>query len=234
MVSYIEKFIETKKNISNLSKKEYKKTISLLYSYMKDNNFNEINKIVIESFILYLEDKNYKITSINKYISIINNYLFYLFEIGYIKEVVKIKHLKSIKEENKTILSNNEFKKIICLIELNFENSKRNILLLYFLFYSKLKLNQVLSLKENDFYDDFQFLKIEDKIISLDIEIMNYLNEYKCEENEYLFRNKTGNKLSRQSVWKFIKQYNEKLSVNLSIDILNRSYKINKLLKNYK
>jgi len=234
VVSYIEKFIETKKNISNLSKKEYKKTISLLYSYMKDNNFNEINKIVIESFILYLEDKNYKITSINKYISIINNYLFYLFEIGYIKEVVKIKHLKSIKEENKTILSNNEFKKIICLIELNFENSKRNILLLYFLFYSKLKLNQVLSLKENDFYDDFQFLKIEDKIISLDIEIMNYLNEYKCEENEYLFRNKTGNKLSRQSVWKFIKQYNEKLSVNLSIDILNRSYKINKLLKNYK
>lgn len=234
MTGYVEEFILAKENLSVLSKKEYKKTVSLLYEYIDENKFKKINKRIIESFIIYLENENYKVASINKYISIINNYLFYLFENGYIDNVIKVKHLKNALKENRTIISYDEFDKLIHLIESNFDNTERNILILCFLFFTELKLNEILLLKENNFYDDFQFLKIKSKDISLNIEIMKYLKNYSCKKNDYLFKNKNGNKLSRQSVWKFIKLYNEKLSINLSIDILNKSYKINKLLRIYK
>lgn len=234
MTSYIEEYILTKENLSILSKKEYKKTISLLYEYIDENEFKKINKRIIESFVIYLENENYKIASINKFISIINNYLFYLFENGYIDNVIKLKHLKNTLKENITIISYDDFNTFIHLIELNFDNNKRNVLILCFLFFTELKLNEILLLKENDFYDDFQFLKINNKDISLNFEILEYLKKYSFQKNDYLFKNKNGNKLSRQSVWKFIKLYNEKLSINLSIDILNKSYKINKLLRIYK
>jgi hypothetical protein len=39
--------------------------------------------------------------------------------------------------------------------------------------------------------------------------------------------------INEQSLNSFEKKYNKNLEINLSIDLLNRSFKINKMLKNY-
>ncbi|MEA1974751.1 MAG: tyrosine-type recombinase/integrase, partial [Bacillota bacterium] len=146
---------------------------------------------------------------------------------------IYLKKFKNKVDGNKKIILKSEFIKTINLIEVNFPNSKRDIMIIYLLFNTQLKLNEILSLKKLDFKDNFQFVKVNNKIISLDKDVVKYLTNYKIDNESYLFTNNNGNVLSRQSVWKFIKKYNCKLSLNLSIDILNRSYKINKMLESF-
>lgn len=233
MVNYLDDYMRSKNELSLTTQKEYKNTLLLFYKYMENNKFDSINKYIYDSFIIELENKNYKINSINKYISIINNYFNYLLKNEYIDEKIYLKKFKNKVDGNKKIILKSEFIKTINLIEVNFPNSKRDIMIIYLLFNTQLKLNEILSLKKLDFKDNFQFVKVNNKIISLDKDVVKYLTNYKIDNESYLFTNNNGNVLSRQSVWKFIKKYNCKLSLNLSIDILNRSYKINKMLESF-
>ena len=233
MINYLNDYIKSKNELSLTTQKEYRNTLLLFYKYMEKNNFDSINKYIYDSFIIELENKNYKINSIYKYISIINNYFNYLLKNGYIDEEIYLKKFKNKVSDNKKIIFNEEFIETINLIEVNFPNSKRDVMIIYLLFNTELKLNEILSLKKLDFKDDFQFVKVDSRIISLNKEVVKNLVNYKIESDSYLFTNNSGNVLSRQSVWKFIKKYNYKLSLNLSIDVLNRSYKINKMLGNF-
>jgi site-specific recombinase XerD len=234
MINYIEDFIESKTELSIASKKEYKTVILSFYKYIENNEFNFINNQIYESFIIDFENSGHKINSINKYISIINNYFIYMFENGYINKKISNKRIKSRNGKKKKIISKNEFNKTIDLIKSNFPNSERNIMIFFLLFYTELKLKEILLLKNSNFIDGYQFVQLNDKIIYLNKDVVELLKNKKSETKEYLFTNNYGNCLSRQAVWKIINKYNSKLSLDLSIDMLNRSYKVNKILENYK
>jgi site-specific recombinase XerD len=234
MVNYIEGFIESKTELSIASKKEYKTVILSFYKYIENNKFDFINNQIYESFIIDFENSGHKINSINKYISIINNYFIYMFENGYINKKISNKRIKSRNDKKKKIISKNEFSKIMNLIKSNFPNSERNIMIFSLLFYTELKLKEILLLKNSNFIDDYQFIQLKDKLVYLNKDVVELLKNKKIETKEYLFENNYGNYLSRQAVWKVINKYNSKLSLDLSIDILNRSYKVNKILENYR
>ena len=102
------------------------------------------------------------------------------------------------------------------------------------LYKTPLNLKEILSIRFEDFEENFQFLRINGKRIALTQSIVEFLNnEIFDDKSGYLFKNYKGNQLSRQSVWKFLKKYNEKFDLNLSIDLLNHSFKINKMIENY-
>ena len=232
----LENFLESRE-LSETSKYEYKESISNLISFLNEHHINGIEDFdndLYESFVLDLKSNNYKISSINKYISIINNYCFYLYSNGYISKIISKKPFKRTKKGNKKIINKYEFKEIIELIKAHDSENNRNLRIIFLLYKTPLNLKEILSLRVSDFIDDFQFVQLNGKRIAMSQETVEFLrNEKICEVDGFIFKNYKGGQLSRQSVWKMLKKYNQELSTDLSIDLLNRSYKINKMLENY-
>jgi len=229
-------FLESRA-LSNQSKKEYKDVLLGLESFLKEYSIVKIedfNSDLYESYILDLKSNQYKVSTLNKYISIINNYCFYLYTNGYInKEIIK-DQFEITQKRNKEIINTTEFQEIIELIETHDSENRRNLRIIFLLYKTPLNLKEILSIRFEDFEENFQFLKINGKRIALTRAVVEFLNnETFNDKSGYLFKNYKGNQLSRQSVWRFLKKYNEKFALNLSIDLLNHSFKINKMIENY-
>ena len=239
MEEYISGFLLFKSDLSNNSKKSYKRYLKKLLNFLEEKDISDIEKIdklTLLSFIDDLENKNLKSNTINKYISIINSFFKFLNEKNYLNKKIKLKRLKvQKKDNNKDIVYEKDLRNFLKKIE-NDKISKRNSLIIMFLYFTPLKLKEILSIKINNFDNDFEFLNINSFQISLNKEIVKNLKEYNKKYNidDYLFVNYKNKKLSRQYVWKFLKEYSKKYKIKLSPSKLNRSYKINKLLRSYK
>ncbi|MGM0379385.1 MAG: tyrosine-type recombinase/integrase [Bacillota bacterium] len=239
MEEYIKKFLFFKNDLSNSSKKSYKRYLKKLSTYLEEKNLSNIQKIdklTLLSFIDDLENKDLKSNTINKYISIINSFFKFLNENDYIDRKIELKRLRvQKKDKNKDIIYENDLRRFLKKLN-NDKITNRNALIIMFLYFTPLKLKEILSIKIDDFHNDFEFLNINSYQISLNKDIVkklkNYDNKYKIEK--YMFINYKGKKLSRQYVWKFLKEYSKEYKIKLSPSKLNRSYKINKLLKSYK
>lgn len=230
--------MESKSHLSVETIKAYKRILNKFHEYIYNNNFGdilEIDKRIYEGFIMELENRNLKINSINRYISVINNYFIYLYKNGYIKNEIKYQSIekKNINKNNK-IITKSEFEKITSKIEKEFKNFGKYILILKFLFYTELKLKEILKLRWSDIKEDFQFVEIDNKSVSLSKEIVLSIKDfYKEEKKDHVFLNYKGTILSRQSVWRAFKRINKKFSIKITAEVLNRSYKINKILESY-
>jgi site-specific recombinase XerD len=197
-------------------------------------SIEDFNNDLYESYILDLKSNNYKVSTLNKYISIIHNYCFYLHLNGYIKKRVSKEQYEITQEKSKEILSVTRFQEIIGLIEAYDSENRRNLRIIFLLYNTPLNLKEVLALKIEYFLENFQFITVHGKRIALNQNVVEFLKKENFDDVDgFLFKNYKGGILSRQSVWKFLKKYNKNLEINLSIDLLNRSFKINKMLKNY-
>ena len=230
-------FLESRA-LNSQSKSEYRDIIRGLSNFLEQYSIQRIedfNSDLYESYILELKSNNYKVTTLNKYISIINNYCFYLYSNGYIKNKIEKDLFQINQKKSKAILDQVAFQEIIELIESYDSENRRNLRIIFLLYNTPLNLKEILSLKIEDFSEGFQFVTINKKRIALDQAVVEFLNNENFHGLKgYLFKNYKGGVLSRQSVWKFLNNYNETFNLNLSIDLLNRSFKINKLLKNYR
>lgn len=229
-------FLESRA-LSDQSKKEYRDVLLGLKSFLEAHNVKKIesfNNDLYESYILDLKSNQYKVSTLNKYISIINNYCFYLQENGYIKDKISKEQFQLTRKRNKEILNPTEFQEIIGLIEAYDSENRRDLRIIFLLYKTPLNLKEILSIKIEDFREGFQFLTIQGKRIALDRSVVEFLNKENLDNiTGYLFKNYKGDPLSRQSVWKFLNKYNDRFDLNLSIDLLNRSFKINEMLENY-
>ena len=223
--------------LNNQSKKEYKDVLRGLMSFLEEYQvfkIEDFNQDLYESYILDLKSNSYKLSTLNKYISIINNYCFYLYTNGYIDSKISKEQFELARNKNKEVIDAKEFQEIIELIESDGSENRRNLRIIFLLYKTPLSLKEILSIKIEDFSENFQFILVNRKRIALNQSVVEFLNNEKLDNGEgYLFKNYKGNQLSRQSVWKFLKNYNDKFDLNLSIDLLNHSFKINKMLENY-
>lgn len=229
-------FLESRA-LTNQSEKEYKDVLLGLASFLKEYSVERIedfNSDLYESYILDLKSNQYKVSTLNKYISIINNYCFYLYTNGYINKAISKDQFQMTQKRNKEIINTTEFEEIIELIETHDSENRRNLRIIFLLYKSPLNLKEILSIKFADFDENFQFLTVDGKRIALNKSVVEFLNSETFDDTSgYLFKNYKGDQLSRQSVWKFLKKYNKKFDLNLSIDLLNHSFKINQMIENY-
>ena len=223
--------------LNEQSKIEYRDVLYALRSFLKAyaiEKIEDFNNDLYESYILDLKSNEYKISTLNKYISIINNYCFYLYSNGYIKNKISKDQFQMKKKKSKEILNATEFQKIIDLMTTHDSENRRNLRIVFLLYKTPLNLKEILSIRMKDFLEAFEFIIVNGKRIALNQEVVEFLRNEKIDNvSGYLFKNYKGNQLSRQSVWKFLNKYNKKFDLNLSIDLLNRSFKINKMLDDY-
>lgn len=208
-----------------IDKKYSYNTIS---AYMNDlkkyNKFinNDIKKSSKDDIVKYLNNErtlNKSDKTITHNLTVIKNFYRYLQTEGEIKaNPAEYIELPKVKKSLPKVLSIDEIDKIL-EIELNNKYDFRNKAMLELMYASGLRISELVNLKVLDINLKENIVRVigkgfKDRIVPigdyatkyLDIYINNYRKELIKKPTDYLFLNNHGNRISRQALFKIIKQ----------------------------
>ena len=200
----------------------------------KINNYNDVKALHINTFISdlkfykkYNRKKKYSSGTINRYISSIKSFHFYLLDNNFTAKDVSD---KIYRPKNTTkmpnVISVNEIDKILSSIALLKPIDWRDKTIISMMYSSGLRISEVLDIKLNDLNLSESFISVigkgnKQRIIPFGekaLTLLNtYLNKYRSkflkqkDSGGYLFLNNRGEKLSRVSIWKIIKKHSRVL-----------------------
>jgi len=222
MQKHIENFISYllfEKKYSNNTVKSYKRDLERFKKYFKNKNINTIDKKDIEKYIEYL-NQDLDTRSISRSISTLKSFYKYL---KLNKEVSRIPTdtitNPKLKKYLPKVLSEEEINKLLD-INLNNNFDYRNKAMLELMYSSGLRVSELVNLKVNDIDLKNEAVRIfgkgsKERIVplneyattALEAYILNHRKElFKHGENDYLFLNNHGNKMTRQGLFKILKK----------------------------
>lgn len=215
MLKEFENYLKNVKKYSINTVNSYVSDINIFISYLSVEkvNYKNINRDIIRSYLKYLDENNYKSSSINRILSSLNDYYNYLVK----NKIIKYNYFNDINRPRKekklpNFINYAEYMNLISTIEKedNTYLRLRNLLLLEILFDTGLRVSEAVNIKIKDI--DFKNHSIrvlgkgsKERIVYFGDYASNYLEEYlslregiKSSDDEYLFWNKNYQKLTRR------------------------------------
>ena len=144
-------------------------------------------------------------------------------------------NLKSPKKEKKTpqSLSTNEVENLLNQPNISSEKGLRDKAILELIYATGLKVSEIISLNIGDINLNLGIVKIGEESVRISqIDslakkyLVEYLNNYRTGyiDEDPLFLNNTGSRLSRQGLWKIIRAYASAIQIDVSPQILRNSF----------
>ena len=192
--------------------------------YCKNCNIEtkgDITEKSIKGYIDNMKNAGVSDSKINRTVSSIRSFLEFLNI-----DCISIKNpVINRKSEKKTpvILDRNEIVNFLSIPEENTYKSLRDKLILEMMYYTGIKVSELIELRINDINFEIGTVIIRsenDRIIPINIQLLDKLKKYiqmfKAEQtnNDLLFTNLRGSKLTRQGVWKIVSYYSDKSDIN--------------------
>ncbi|MTI68308.1 MAG: site-specific tyrosine recombinase XerD [Firmicutes bacterium] len=235
--NHIKSFITYLKEDRELSKntiESYKRDLNQFNSFLTENNNNVVNanKTIIITYLMYLKRKGRATSTVSRSLASIRSFYQYLLNENMIKKDPTI-NLKSPKQEKKLpeILTPKEVE--ILLDQPNSNNAKgvRDRAMLELLYAAGVRVSELVALDVGDINLKMGFISCSkdtsnERVIpigSVSIKTLSlYIEEYREEfvkqkDENALFVNYYGTRLSRQGFWKIIKSYTSKANINKKI-----------------
>lgn len=211
------------------------------FNEFENKNIKNITKDDIQDYIHYLASKeNEETTSISRNISSLKSFYKFLELNRYVKNnpLTTITNPKNMKKLPK-VLSEEEVNKLLDINLIN-DFDYRNKAMLELMYSSGLRVSELIELNVNDIDIENASVRIfgkgsKERIVPLNEYATNALNEYilyhrpnlfKHGENNYLFLNNHGNKMTRQGFFKILKKIAQEKGINkeLSPHTLRHSF----------
>lgn len=249
-------YIKDEKKLSDNTVDAYIRDISQFSDYLKDKgkyNLLNTNKTVIITYLSYLQKDGKSISTISRNLSSIRCLYQYLLNKNLIIEDPTF-NLKSPQSERKipNILSKDEINLLMSQAKIDTKKGIRDRAMLELMYYNGLRVSEVIDLNVVDLDMDSGLIKLwkdnNNRVIPLNGKtlktIVDYLEQYRTNyaEDEPLFTNLNGSRLTRQGVWKIFKQYNKMAGLDdditphtlrhsFAIHMLNKGTSLTKLQK---
>ena len=215
MLKEFKNYLKNVKKYSINTVNSYVSDINIFISYLSVEkvNYKNINRDIIRSYLKYLDENNYKSSSINRILSSLNDYYNYLVK----NKIIKYNYFNDINRPRKekklpNFINYAEYMNLISTIEKedNAYLRLRNLLLLEILFDTGLRVSEAVNIKIKDIDFKNHSIKVlgkgsKERIVYFGDYASNYLEEYlslregiKSSDDEYLFWNKNYQKLTRR------------------------------------
>lgn len=231
-----------KKQVSENTLLAYRSDLQRLVSYMLENgitSFAQVTETQLNSFILYMERKGLKASSVVRLISSIHTFFDYLTKQGYVKED-PAERLKAPKAEQavQEIISVEELERLFEMPDLSYPKGLRDRAMLEVLYATGIRLNSLLKLTVSQIQMQYRILFIkeqeEERVLPLGKTACEMLELYlknarpalaaEDSDPELVFYNKAGGKMTRQGFFKRITMYAEKAGLpNITPRVLRNS-----------
>jgi len=233
---YVEQFFSVylpkTRNLSHNTIYSYRDTIVSLINFFKKNENMLSNDISlsnltlenVEKYIIWLKDKEkLKDSSINVRIAAIMTFIKFLQnkELNYFNEFNRILSIenKKVPKNNITYLSVDDIKKIMNTPNTKNKQEFRELVILMFIYETGCRVQELCDLK-------FESLNLKDtstvtllgkgnksRIVPINKELKrlleNYIEMYRINNCSYLFKNKYGNKITRQGIQYIFDKYSK-------------------------
>lgn len=228
------------KGYSNNTIESYKRDLYKFLEYNKNKGINDVTNKDLKEYIKFLNEENLNEKSISRNISCLKSFYKFLVIDKKIKNnPSEILFIPKIKKSLPNILTEEE---IIKLLDINLTDnfSYRNKAMLELMYGTGLRVSELVNLKLQDVDLTEEVVRAfgkgsKERIIPLgefaSFALKEYINKYRGDmlkkyNNEYLFLNNHGNKMTRQGFFKIIKTLADEKGINkpLSPHTLRHSF----------
>jgi integrase/recombinase XerD len=198
----------------------------------KISSFNQTNKILVKNYFIYLRGKDLEINSISRNLAALKMFYRFLLMEGLIKEdLTSLIEFPRVSKKLPHILSSREIN--LLLDEANFKGNLglRNQAILELLYATGMRVSELIYLKPNDINIENRMLKClgkgsKERIIPFGDKACQSLSLYldkvrpklvKDSDENILFLNSRGKRLSRQGVFYLVKLYAHKAGIEKKV-----------------
>ena len=211
-------YLKTEKNLSNNTLSSYKNDLGKFSEFLtcRKVSIKGMGGKSLTDFIVFLKKKNLRGSSISRSISSVRGFYKFLISKDKISPGV-LNYFESPKIERKLpeCLSQDEIN-VLLNKNVNIKQKSRDRAIIEFFYATGLRVSELSNLKKSGINWDERWVKVigkgnRERIVffpeATEETVRRYVQDNKHKESPYLFTNKSGNKLSRQSLWKIVKTY---------------------------
>ncbi len=227
MEEVINDFLSYLKNVKKVSVNtydSYSRDIVSFMDFLEDRKINDVNDITENIILLYkmhLEELGRSGLTISRHLATLRKFFYYLFS-NRIIEHNPIDEIATprVKKKSVELLSYNEINNLLKVVDEDLKDEFRDIAILKLIYYSDIKVSELVNTNIDDFNLQIGYLRCknnrkQDRIMPLNKELLecisNYItydrNELAAQDEQALFVNKLGKRMSRQAFWKIINKY---------------------------
>lgn len=223
----------------------YRRDIIHLLGFLKDEGLllEEFNEIEVSNFIGYLLDLNMSRATISRHLVSIRNFYKYLRKKNKVTEApILFFELPEIKRNLPEALSLEQVEMLIGAPDKDTAKGKRDNAILELLYAAGLKATELLSLKVRDVdlsrgYVSIKGKKNKERLIPIGSFAVNSIRDYLSSRKDIvigssvLFPSQRGEEMTRQGLWKILKEYARECDLDKSVNIntLRHSYAVHML-----
>ncbi|MEF9951845.1 MAG: site-specific tyrosine recombinase XerD [Clostridium sp.] len=235
MEKVLKDFVQELREDNRLSEntlESYTRDIKKFLIYLAENNldFKVVKKTNIIAYILYLQKAGRATSSISRSIASIRAFYKMLLKSGAVTKDPTL-NLESPKSEKKVpqVLSVEEIEKLLSLPNVSESKGVRDRAMLEMLYATGIRVTELINLNIQDVNLEIGFIRCsgtKERIIPMGkvaIDILKiYISEYRQklssrQDEEALFLNFHGERMTRQGFWKIIKHYASLADINKDI-----------------
>ena len=230
LIDDFDTFLTIEKGLSKKTCEDYISDVSQFLTHVKEK-INSIDENSVVSHIISLQEHNYTISSILRKISSIKLFFKFLKKKNLIKDDVEMdfdmpKKIRSLPDR----LSISEIFKILDIIDITKPTEFRNRVMLELLYATGIRASEIINLTLNNFDEKSGVIKVmgkrsKERIIPIHYDAVELLKKYIAEirpifdkkKSIYIFLSRNGLKISRQFLWKIVKNYANQAGIEKNI-----------------
>ena len=198
----------------------------------KINSFNQTNKVVVNNYFLYLRGKDLEINSISRNLVAVKMFYRFLLMEGLIKEdTTSLIEFPRVSKKLPHVLSLREINLLLDKANFTGKLGLRDQAVLELFYATGLRVSELIYLKINDLNMENRMLKCmgkgsKERIIPFGNKAYHYLSLYldkvrpklvKNPDEDTLFLNSRGERLSRQGIFYLVKLYAQKARIEKKV-----------------
>lgn len=233
MIDYLD-YMKNEKRLTSNTLEAYIRDILQFKEFLLNNkikDYKDTNKTTIITYLMNLQKNGRATSTISRNLASLRCFFQYLLNNNLINEDPTL-NLKSLKSEKKipSILTIEEVNQLLSQPDTTSYKGARDKAMLELLYATGIRVSEIIAIDIKDLDLDLGILTVKDNNIgqrvipignmaidALTSYITTYISEDNFNEDEPLFMNYSGNRLTRQGFWKIIKQYAKKANIDKSI-----------------
>lgn len=212
----------------------YVTDVNLYVKYLnsKEINIDETDNVSVLGYIQHLLSQGKSERSINRIVISLRSFYNYLKDQEVVREIPKI-YYKNTSTTRKLpeILTIEEVDRIIRIVDKDCNKGIRDNALLELMYATGMKVSEIINIKVFDINLELNFVKCIDnkhfeRLIPIGRSAVIALKEYlsirdrvACEGVDNLFVNLNGNQLTRQGVWRIVKEYSHRAGIKKEVNL---------------
>ena len=229
---YRESLLESHKSDNTVY--AYVTDVNLYIKYLngKDIYLDETDNVTVKNYIDHLLEEGKSERSISRIVISLRSFYNYLKDQKIIRDIPKI-YYKSTDQSKKLpeILTVEEVDKIIKIVDKDCNKGVRDNALLELMYATGMKVSEIINLSVEDVNLDLLYVRCHDnknyeRLIPIGRSAESALKEYLSVRDiiasagvSNLFVNLNGNQLTRQGVWRIVKEYSHKAGINKDVNL---------------